>query len=244
MLAIVLPRLRADGLRRLRIVPAVMWEVVRVGAHLVQRTAFLLAALAVATAAASGIGPAELAGHQIAAQLFLVLAIGVDMFKVAGQALVGHALGAGDRAAASDVVDHLRWWAWRAGLVLGVGVLAASPWAPHVFSQDPAARRAASTALVVLAVMQLPAAFTFVYDGVLMGANDFRNLRWQTTVAFAAALPVLAAVRFRPSLGIATVWLGLLVWMLVRAAWNVRRVASGQWMSSASVLTPAAPRSG
>ena len=61
-----------------------MWAVVKVGGHLVQRTAFLLATLAVATAAASRVGTAELAGHQIAAQVFLFLAIGVDMFKVSG----------------------------------------------------------------------------------------------------------------------------------------------------------------
>ena len=58
--------------------------------------------------------------------------------------------------------------------------------------------------------MQLPAALTFVLDGVLMGANDFRDLRWQTTLAFAACLPVFAAVLARPSLGIVTVWLGML----------------------------------
>ncbi|MEO7430204.1 MAG: MATE family efflux transporter, partial [Acidimicrobiales bacterium] len=70
-LAIVVPSLRADGLRHLSVVPSVMWAVVKVGAHLVQRTAFLLATLAVATAAASRVGIAQLAGHQIAAQLFL-----------------------------------------------------------------------------------------------------------------------------------------------------------------------------
>ena len=45
--------------------------------HLVQRTAFLLAALAVATTTATRVGTTELAAHQIAAQLFLFLAIGV-----------------------------------------------------------------------------------------------------------------------------------------------------------------------
>ena len=93
-----------------------MWAVVKVGAHLVQRTGFLLATLAVATAAASRVGTAELAGHQIAAQVFLFLAIGVDMFKVSGQSLVGHALGAGRPDEARDVVAHLYGWAWRAGI--------------------------------------------------------------------------------------------------------------------------------
>ena len=94
-LSIVVPRLRADGLHHLRVVPSVMWAVLKVGVHMVQRTGFLLASLAVATAAAARVGTPELGGHQIAAQVFLFLAIGVDMFKVSGQSLVGHALGAG-----------------------------------------------------------------------------------------------------------------------------------------------------
>ena len=233
LLWLVVPRLRADGLHRLVVVPRVMWEVVKVGGHLVQRTAFLLATLGLATATASRVGTAELAGHQIAAQLFLLLAIGVDMFKVAGQSLVGHALGAGDPDAAADVVAHLRRWAWRAGAILTIVVLLAAPVVPNLFSDDAAVVRAATLAMLVLAVMQLPSAITFVFDGVLMGGNDFRNLRWQTTLAFVVALPVFVAVRMRPSLGIVGVWTGLLVWRCVRAVKNDRRVRGTQWMAGA-----------
>ena len=59
--------------------------------------------------------------------------------------------------------------------------------------------------------MQLPGAITFVTDGILMGANDFRNLRWSTTISFVVSLPVFVAVMVQPSLGILTVWLGVLV---------------------------------
>jgi Na+-driven multidrug efflux pump len=207
--------------------------VLKVGAHLVQRTAFLLAALALATAAASRVGTADLAGHQIAAQLFLFLAIGVDMFKVSGQSLVGHALGAGRPEEARDVVAHLYGWAWRAGLLLTVVTLALAPVLPRLFSSDPDVHRPATAALLILAAMQVPAAVTFVLDGVLMGANDFRDLRWQTTVAFAACLPVFAAVIARPSLGIVTVWLGLVVWICVRALKNHTRVRGDLWLLSA-----------
>lgn len=234
LVAILVPRLRADGLRRLVVVPSVMWAVVKVGAHLVQRTAFLLATLAVATAAASRVGTAELAGHQIAAQLFLFLAIGVDMFKVSGQSLVGHALGAGRPDEAREVVAHLYRWAWRVGLGLAVVTLVLAPVLPQAFSGDPRVRQSAGVALVVLAAMQLPGALTFVLDGVLMGANDFRDLRWQTTLAFALALPLFAAVMAWPSLGIVTVWLGLLVWVSVRALKNHLRVRGDRWMGSAA----------
>jgi Na+-driven multidrug efflux pump len=214
-----------------------MWAVVKVGAHLVQRTAFLLAALAVATAAASRVGTADLAGHQIAAQLFLFLAIGVDMFKVSGQSLIGHALGAGRPDEARDVVAHLYGWAWRAGLLLTVVTLALSPVLPRAFSGDSDVHGPATAALLILAAMQVPAAFTFVLDGVLMGANDFRDLRWQTTLAFAACLPILIAVIARPSLGIVTVWLGLFVWICVRAVKNHTRVQGDLWLASADTVT-------
>ena len=236
MLSIVVPRLRRDGLHRLNVDPAVMWAVLKVGGHLVQRTAFLLAALAVATAAASGVGRAELAGHQIAAQIFLFLSIGTDMFKVAGQSLIGHALGAGRPDEARDILDHLLLWAWRTGLVLTVVVLALSPLLPHAFTNDDAVVRAAIPALLLLAAMQIPAAFTFVLDGALMGANDFRNLRWQTTLAFVVALPFFAAVRAWPRLGLPVVWLGMLAWISVRATRNRARVRGDEWLTSAATV--------
>ena len=232
LLAIVVPALRLDGLHRLRVVPSVMWAVVKVGGHLVHRTAFLLATLAVATAAASRVGTAELGGHQIAAQGFLFLAIGVDMFKVSGQALVGQALGAGRADEARDVVDHLYGWAWRARALLPAPPLVAAPLLPPLFPDDGGVRAAATLALVVLAVMQLPAAVTFVLDGVLMGANDFADLRWQTTLAFVVSLPVFVAVMARPSLGLLTIWLGMVVWVGARALKNHLRVQGEAWMAS------------
>ena len=236
-LAIVVPRLRADGLGHLRVVPPVMWAVVKVGGHLVQRTGFLLLTLATATAVASRVGTDALGGHQIAAQLFIFMAVGVDMFKVAGQSLVGHALGAGRPQDARDVVDHLYRWAARAGLLLFAVTLLSAPLVPRLFTGDPAVRHQATIALVFLAVVQLPGAVTFVLDGVLMGANDFRDLRWQTTIAFLACVPVFVAVWVWPSLGIAGVWTAMVLWVTVRALKNHLRVRGDAWLESAASVT-------
>ena len=78
---------------------------------MVQRTGFLFADAGHGHGGGGRVGTPELAGHQIAAQIFLLLAIAVDMFKVSGQSLVGHALGAGRPDEARDVVDHLYGWA-------------------------------------------------------------------------------------------------------------------------------------
>jgi Na+-driven multidrug efflux pump len=71
---------------------------------------------------------------------------------------------------------------------------------------------------------------------VLMGANDFRDLRWQTTLAFVVALPIFLAVIVRPSLGLVTVWLGMLVWISVRALRNHARVQGEAWLASADAV--------
>ncbi len=236
LLAMVVPSLRADGLVGLRVVPRVMWALVRVGAHIVQRTGFLLAALAVATAAASRVGTEELAGHQIAAQLFILLAVGVDMFKVAGQSLVGHALGAGRPEEVRDVVAHLYRWGWRSGLVLTLATVGLAPLLPHLFTGDADVHGPATVAIVMLGLLQVPAAHTFVLDGVLMGGNDFRDLRWSTTLAFVASLPVFVAVVLWPHLGLVGVWAGMLLWVSVRALKNHLRVRGHRWMESASTV--------
>ena len=191
-LAIVVPSLRADGLHRLR-----RGAVGDVGGHQGRRP----------PRAADGVPAGCPRGghrrreprrhqpswpaHQIAAQLFLFLAIGVDMFKVVGP------VARGPRARRGSARRGSR--RGRAPLRLGVaGRRAARRRHPGALARAPAPLHRATPrwcgprpiALVVLAVMQLPAALTFVLDGVLMGANDFRDLRWQTTLAFAAALPV------------------------------------------------------
>ena len=111
--------------------------------------------------------------------------------------------------------------------------LAVSSVLPWVFTDDPAVVDAASVALVVLGIMQVPAAITFVTDGILMGANDFRDLRWSTTVAFVAVLPIYVAVMAWPSLGIVTVWIGTLLWVVARALKNHTRIRGEAWMHSA-----------
>ncbi len=85
----------------------------------------------------------------------------------------------------------------------------------------------------MLGLLQIPAAHTFVLDGVLMGGNDFRDLRWSTTIAFLISLPVFVAVMAWPDLGLVGVWTGMLLWVSVRALKNHLRVRGEIWMRSA-----------
>ena len=108
-----------------------------------------------------------------------------------------------------------------AGLAILIG--AAAPLLARAFSNDTAVISRATTGLIILAMMLLPGAVAFAYDGILIGAADYRFIGLASFAYLVAVLPIAAVVVLTPSLGIAGIWSGLLVWMLLRATVNHRR---------------------
>ena len=84
-------------------------------------------------------------------------------------------------------------------------------------------------ALVVVGIMQLPAAVVFVLDGVLLGTSDSRFQQWSNVLALLAFLPCTAVVLAVPALGVVGIWGSLLAWMLVRLVANTARFAGRRW---------------
>ena len=66
------------------------------GVPLLVRTLSLRAVLMIATAVAARLGDAEIAAHQIVLSLWSLLAFALDAIAIAGQAIIGRYLGAGD----------------------------------------------------------------------------------------------------------------------------------------------------
>ncbi|HEX2039519.1 MAG TPA: MATE family efflux transporter [Acidimicrobiales bacterium] len=201
------------------------------GRHLFVRTASLLATMAVATAVAARVSPATLGGHQIALQVHLFVALALDAFAIPGQVLVGTLLGADDRAEARATSRRLLQLGLLGGVLVAVVLVATAPVLPTLFTHDPAVLDRARVALVIAGLVQLPGAVAFVLDGVLIGASDFRYLQWSMVVGLVVFLPFAVAVPAAPSLGIGGVWVGLLAWMLARAAANLARYRRGSWLA-------------
>lgn len=101
-----------------------------------------------------------------------------------------------------------------------------APVLPRLFTSDEAVISRATAALVFLAILLLPGALAFAYDGVLIGAADYRFLGRAALAYLVAVVPIAAVVLTTPSLGIAGIWIGLTVWMVLRAVVNRRRVAN------------------
>ena len=192
------------------------------------RTAALRASLLVATAVATRTGVVDLGAHQVAFELWSFLALVLDAIAIAGQAMVGRLLGAGDGERARAASRRMVEWGITAGLTLGLVVLALAEVLPRLFSDDDEVVRLASFLLLWVAVLQPVNAVVFVLDGVLIGAGDLRFLAWAMTLAAIAFVPVAVAVRLL-DLGIGWLWAGITLLMVVRLVTLGARWRSGAW---------------
>ncbi|CAN5138165.1 MATE family efflux transporter [soil metagenome] len=206
----------------------------RVGAPLLVRTLTLRAALLVTTYVAVAQGDEPLAAHQVAMAVWGFLALALDAVAIAGQALTGRALGAGDAVAARAATDRMLVWGVGAGVVAGAVVLATRGLVAPLFSPDPGVQASLAAALVVVALAQPLAGWVFVLDGVLIGAGDGRYLAWAGLLTLIAYLPLAAVVLLAPVEGTAgLVWLWVAFsggFMAVRAVTLGLRVRGDAWV--------------
>ncbi|WP_424212792.1 MATE family efflux transporter [Streptomyces sp. BI20] len=199
------------------------------GAPLLIRTLSLRAVLMIATAVAAGLGDADIAAHQILLSLWSLLAFALDAIAVAGQAIIGRYLGAGDTEGAKAVCRRMVQWGIGTGIVLGVLVVASRPLFVPLFTSDPAVHEALLPALLVVAISQPVSGIVFVLDGVLMGAGDGPYLAGAMLVTLAVFAPVALLV---PSMGggLTALWWAMTLMMLVRMVTLQLRARSGRWL--------------
>ncbi|MEA2023654.1 MAG: MATE family efflux transporter [Actinomycetota bacterium] len=185
------------------------------GKAMVLRNASLLVALTAATMVAARLGTAAVAAHQIAIQLWIFLALVMDALAIAGQAIVGKEIGAGNRAIAREVSNRLLALGFLFGIVLATVLGVTSPWLASWFTVDEAVVMAFASILPILIVMQPINSFAFVWDGIAIGAAAFGFLAGSTLAAGVAAVGFLLAV-IPLGLGLVGVWAAIVVLMLVR----------------------------
>jgi putative MATE family efflux protein len=201
----------------------------RAGTPLLIRTISLRAVLMIATAVAARLGDIEIAAHQITLTVWSLLAFGLDAIAIAGQAIIGRCLGAGDPEGARAACRRMVEWGVACGVVLGLLVALARPLIGPMFSSDPAVQDALMSALLIVAVGQPISGVVFILDGVLMGAGDGPYLAWSMLATLLVFVPAALAV---PALGggLTALWWAMTLMMLTRLAALWLRARSGRWM--------------
>jgi len=201
----------------------------RAGVPLLVRTLSLRAILMIATAVAARLGDSDIAAHQIVLSLWSLLAFALDAIAIAGQAIIGRYLGAGDVRGAREACRRMVEWGIAVGVVLGVLVVLARPVFLPLFTSDPTVKSVALPALLLVALSQPICGIVFVLDGVLMGAGDGPYLAWAMLLTLAVFTPAALLV---PALGggLTALWATMTLMMSVRMLTLWLRTRSGHWI--------------
>ncbi|MFB7761667.1 MULTISPECIES: MATE family efflux transporter [Streptomyces] len=210
--------------------PAGIRASARAGAPLLVRTLSLRAITLLATLVAARLGDADVAAHQIALTIWTLLAFALDAIAIAGQAIIGRYLGAGDAAGARAICRRMIGWGVVSGIVLGALVAVLGPLGMPLFTGDDAVHERLLPVLLIIAVTQPIAGVVFVLDGVLMGAGDGTYLAAAMLLTLAVFAPVALLV---PTIGggVSTLWWAVAgLMMATRLVTLGLRTRTGRWL--------------
>ena len=180
------------------------------------RTLCLIATFALFTRQGASMGDALLAANAVLMQLQSFLSFGLDGFAHAAEAMVGRAVGARDKNAFEQSVRITGQWALvvAGGYTIVYAVLA--PFIIAALTDIPDVRATAGDYFIWLAVSPLISVWSFMLDGIFIGATrtrDMRNAMMASLAVFLIALSVL-----QPMFGNHGLWAALMIFMAVRAA--------------------------
>lgn len=195
-----------------------------VGWALLIRTLSLIGAMTAATAVATRVGVVDVAAHQVAAQLWMFLALVVDSLAIAAQALVARFVGEGRPEEARKVSDRLLVMGLLVGIALGIGFWLARGWLATAFSDDAEVVAMVLTLFPFVAAMQPLNGVVFVWDGIFMAIEDFRFLALAMALS-ALSSGILLVLVLPLGWGLTGVWWAIVALMLARAAtlgWRYR----------------------
>jgi Na+-driven multidrug efflux pump len=154
---------------------------------------------------------------------------------IAGQVIVGRALGAGDVVEARGAARRMIEWAVAAGALFAALMLALIDVLPEAFTDDPAVVERAQEIWPLFALMQPANGAVFALDGILIGAGDTRFLMWGMLAASLGAFVPIALLSLAFDLGIVGVWAGLVALIAVRLVTCGWRFRSGRWAVTGAV---------
>jgi putative MATE family efflux protein len=208
-----------------------------IGRDLLLRAAVLQLSFLAAAAVAARTGAVPLGAHQIALQLFFFLALVLDAYAIAAQTLVGQALGRGSPGDARATARRVSLWGLGTGLVIGLLLLTSRDVLLPLFTDDPAVVAQAEVVWWFLAGMQPLAGVAFALDGVLMGAGDVGYLRTVTIGSALLGFLPLSLLALPLGWGLAGVWTGLTLFIVLRLVAVVTRVAGDRWLGAPDTVT-------
>ncbi|WP_069383122.1 MATE family efflux transporter [Halomonas caseinilytica] len=190
-------------------------ELFQVNANLFVRTLGLLFATAFFTAQGAAQGDTVLAANAVLLQFIMLTSYGLDGFAHAAEALTGHAVG---RGRWQEFAQAVRGATRFSLLTAGAAALAfalGGHWLIALLTGLPDVRANAGEYLPWVVVMPLIAVWSYLLDGVFIGATAIREMRNSIFIGLAVYLPVWWLTQ---PLGNHGLWLAFTIFTATRSA--------------------------
>jgi MATE family multidrug resistance protein len=213
-------------------------RLLHIGSDMFLRTGLLTAFLVLTTRAATQGGAEAGAAHQAIRQIWVLSALLLDSFALAGQSLIGHFIGAAQRDPARHVARVVCQWSLGAGFVLALA-MALGQRGVAAAMVPPEARALFAAAWPVALGFQPFNALAFATDGIHWGTGDFRYLRNAMLIATLAG--GLALWRVNPATpdALTVIWWVTGGWILLRALFGLLRIWPGMGAAPLGRIAPA-----
>ena len=179
------------------------------------RTVSLLFAFAFFTSQASDFGDTTIAAHLVLIQFQLFLAFGLDGFAHAAEALVGNSIGANNRLALRHAVTASSKWAVGVAVAYTVVYLIAGNFIVELLTSIPEVQTVAKEFLFWLIISPIISIWSFMLDGIFIGATKSREMR--NGMVISLAIFIAAVLIFKPIMGYEGIWLAFTFFMIARA---------------------------
>ncbi len=213
------------------------------GLPLFIRTLALRIAMVSTVAAAASMGTYVFASYQAVNSAWNFALNALDSVAIAGQTLVGAALGAKDIGQVRYLTRFIARCGAELGIIVGLVFAALGIWGPGLFSPDPQIQHLISISMLVVAVFFPFQGWMWALDGILIGAGDFAYLAAACSAAAAVYIAVLWAAGTALSLlhacsadiRIAILWLVFNITLMgLRGLANGLRAYSDRWIIKAT----------
>lgn len=182
--------------------------------YIFARTLLLMTALALITRNAALLGDTALAASQVLNVFLLLIALGLDGFAYAAEALVGAAYGKGHKEEFRFWVIRTSLWAFAAAAVYSLGFLIFGETIVSTLTNIEGVRTEAYSALFLIALMPVMAVWSYQFDGIYIGATAGKGML--ITMIFAFLAYMLALNHFDTSYGLKGLWTAVLIFMTAR----------------------------
>jgi len=186
----------------------------KVNAHLLVRTMALVFTFAFVTAAGARLGGLVLAANAVLMNMLALISFALDGFAHAAEALVGKAVGAKNKKALQQTVRLTLKWSLYVSVLLSLFFVGGGKILIRLLTDLPDVIEIASQYIPWFYVLPLIGVWSYLYDGVFVGATrarEMRNIMLFST--FAVFLPAWYAFQ---ELGNHGLWLAFTIFLASR----------------------------